>query len=263
MNLLLSTGSVHHLDPETAFWLGRYARFDGIELILDARVAEVGAAGIARFVEQYQIPVVNVHVPIEPLPDWGGYWENVRRSMTWARGLKARVLVLHPDPSLRGLGRREAIFARRLKGLRAAAAEQGLVVALENLPRPLNPLKRLADGLGRFRTVCDLARRTGVRITFDTAHLASWGAGVVPAFRRARALVANLHLSDYADGRQHLLPKHGSLPLNDLLTVVHQVGYTGPIVLEVCPEALEYGEADVVLAPLVRARKWMRRHAGR
>jgi len=263
VDFLLSTGSVHHLDPETAFWVAHYARFDGVELLIDSRMVEVGAAGIARFAKQYQMPVRHIHAPLTPVAEWRGHWECVRRSLAWARGLGARLLVLHPDPSIRGLWRRRRIFARRLIRLHEAAAEHDITVALENLPRSANPVQQFRQGLGRFESVVSLAREGGVRMTFDTTHLGTWGTALVPAFRRAHGLVANLHLSDYAAGRQHLLPKHGTLPLADLLTTAHQVGYTGPIVLEVCPAALQHGPPDAVLPPLIRARKWLKRHAGR
>jgi sugar phosphate isomerase/epimerase len=264
MNLLFSTGSVHHLDTEMSFWLAHMANFDAVELLLDRRFAKAGLDVVTRYIQHYEMPVRNVHAPLEPIERWGDYWGNVRQALTWTKELGARLLNVHPYAPLRWLGRRRRVVVRRLEGLRDAARPLGIAVAIENLPRPANPMKRLTfSRYRRLGPVADLARRCGIQLTLDTTHAATWGTSPISAFSDVGSLLGNLHLSDYARGRQHLLPRQGELPLDNLLTSVHLAGYKGPITLEVDPDALGRHSVEKVLPALTLVRKWMARHAGR
>ena len=64
MRILLSTGSVHHLDPEIRFW-------------------------VADRLAHYQMPAFSVHAPLEVIEGWGDYWGHLRETLTWTRHLNS------------------------------------------------------------------------------------------------------------------------------------------------------------------------------
>jgi sugar phosphate isomerase/epimerase len=45
----------------------------------------------------------------------------------------------------------------------------------------------------------------------------------------------NIHFSDYGNGREHLLPGHGALPLTRFLNHLRETGYDQSLVLELSP----------------------------
>jgi sugar phosphate isomerase/epimerase len=86
-------------------------------------------------------------------------------------------------------------------------------------------------------------------ITLDVAHAASLGLDVCDSIEDVLPRLANVHLSDALDRsrrggilnglfRDHQLPGHGYLPIDDALATLTRAGYAGLLTLELSPASL-------------------------
>jgi sugar phosphate isomerase/epimerase len=146
------------------------------------------------------------------------------------------VLVVHGSGPLDGLPPAPA-RGRALEGVAELAADAqaaGVVLAVENLPD--NFLPSSGEDVRRF---VDEIGHPSVRACLDTGH-AHLTDGVVTATRALSDRIASIHAHDNA-GRadDHLLPGAGSVDWPSFGGALREVGYAGPVVLEL---ALPKGE---------------------
>jgi sugar phosphate isomerase/epimerase len=134
-------------------------------------------------------------------------------------------------------------------------SSSGVVVAVENMPA----LRLLRFRLNPywFNRPRQLARFP--HLTFDTAHLGSWGLNPVEVYEQLRERIAHVHLSNF-DGRDHRSPPDGHLPLGEFLQHLSQDGYGGTISVESSPDALDAEDEEKCRAALKRALVFCRDH---
>jgi len=258
--IALSTGSLHNWALDRVFELAAATGYDGVELLVDARMDASDARYVTRLSERWGIPVLSVHSPFVPkLEGWSDMPERrVEQAVRLAEALGASTVVAHlpvrwqvgrvhlalggwrfdrmlvtPWPSASG-----ARYARwLLEGLPELQSRTGVRVAVENMPmhRSWGRSMRLhsfnsVEGLHQFPYV-----------VLDTTHWGTCGVEPLEAYRVLRDRVVHVHLSDY-DGREHRLPGKGWLRLDALLEAMGRDGFSGTVVLEVEPWALAEGD---------------------
>ena len=103
------------------------------------------------------------------------------------------------------------------------------------------------------RRVFDILARRGHELTWmdqDALNMA------------LRGEVRHIHLSDFAEGKEHRLPGRGVLPLDLFLLALAEAGYDRVITIELTPDALEAGDDDEVRDRLHEAVAFCREALG-
>ena len=156
--------------------------------------------------------------------------ETNKRLIQAAGRIGIQTAVLHPSSEPIAQEEREKrlqLSREAILELQKTAAQAGVVLAVENLPRTClcnqaDEMIRLLDG-------------TGATVVFDTNHsLQQDNVTFLKALAKAGLTVQSLHISDY-DGvdERHRLPGIGINPWNSILDTLEEIGYRGPLMYEV------------------------------
>lgn len=141
-----------------------------------------------------------------------------------------KVAVLHPssEPISDDIRPQRLAYSRKnIIHLREACDQVGMKLAVENLPRTCL--------CNRSQEMIELLRDTGAGVVFDTNHsLAEENVAFMKALTDAGLEILSLHISDYdfVDER-HRLPGDGINDWKGIMSVLEQVGYSGPLMYEV------------------------------
>ncbi len=256
----LSTGSLYNWALERVFALAGAAGYDGVELLVDARMDSYDVPYLRDLSARSRMPIVSVHTPFaEHLEGWPEAPEGrVERAVQLAEALVAETVVVHSPLRWQvghvdvGLGRWRARrlvvlpwhspagarYARwLLHDLPALQRATRVRVAVENMPAHLvcgRPLR-----LHRFTSPAELAQFP--HLALDTTHWGTCGVDLLSVYSALRDRVAHVHLSDY-DGREHRLPFKGRLALGALLSAMGGQGFAGVIAVEAEPRAVAEGD---------------------
>jgi len=253
--VIFSTGSLYPFGLERVYaWISETG-YDGAEIMMDERWDTHQEDYLRDLSKRYGVPILALHPPLRR-----GAWgldpeETLVRVAGLARRMDVPVVVAHPPPPGRSLERWTAGPLRQ-------AREEGVVVAVENMPRSR------AGGLFRLRRKSTYLPEhlTGVgEVTLDTSHA---GASKVDLLRAHSVLAAQLrhvHLSDsnLEVGRdEHRLPGKGRLPLKPLLAALAASGYTGAVCLELKPWPLGTPDPGIILERMSAALRFTREGLG-
>lgn len=274
--IALSTGSLYTYGLSRVFQLAAEAGYDGIEVLVDQRWDTRHPAYLRRLSADYDLPIVAVHNPfVVHVPDWpDDQLGRLRETVGLAQAVGAPLVVVHLPfrfPIITGhlhahrprrfflplpLPRREPYYHFLHDGqLAALEAEQGIVVAVENMPS--KRFLGLTYSPYRFNSRAELARFP--HLTLDTTHLGTWGIDPAAFYEHLRDRVAHVHLSNF-DGREHRSPPDGALALEKLLRLLARDGYRGAVTVECGPAALDACDEDACLDALRRALAFCREH---
>ena len=141
-----------------------------------------------------------------------------------------KVAVLHPssEPISDDIRPQRLAYSRKnIIHLREACDQVGMKLAVENLPRTCL--------CNRSQEMIELLRDTGAGVVFDTNHsLVEENVAFMRALTDAGLEILSLHISDYdfVDER-HRLPGDGINDWKGIMSVLEQVGYSGPLMYEV------------------------------
>jgi sugar phosphate isomerase/epimerase len=249
--VIFSTGSLYPFGLERVYaWISE-AGYDGVEIMMDERWDTHQEKYLRDLSERHGVPILALHPPLRR-GAWGlGPEETLVRVAKLAGRMGVPVVVAHPPPPGRTLERWKA-------GPLSEARDQGVVVAVENMPRSR------AGGLFRVRRKsCYLPEHLADvgDVTLDTSHA---GASKVDILRAHSALAAQLrhvHLSDSnldAGRDEHRLPGKGRLPLKPLLAALAASGYTDAVCLELKPWPLGTPDPEVILERMRAALSFTR-----
>lgn len=238
--LALSTGSLHSYGLNRAWEFAAEAGFDAVEVMIDSRWDSRQPAYLRRLSTDTGLPVAAFHTPFRPLAGFGDdYPACVRRSLALAGELGAQSVVAHPE-----LANGTDYTNLLIKHYAEWCPPGGPILGIENMPLvPLNKKPKY-----QTYTVERIARFPG--ITLDTAHFATVGLDILAAFDALRDAVRHIHLSDFANGREHRVPGRGELPLDLFLLALTEANYARVITVELVPDALEAGDDEAVRARL-------------
>jgi sugar phosphate isomerase/epimerase len=141
-----------------------------------------------------------------------------------------KVAVLHPssEPISDDVRPQRLAYSKEnIIRLREVCDSVGMKLAVENLPRTCL--------CNRSAEMIALLRDTGAGVVFDTNHsLAEENVAFLKALTDAGLEILSLHISDYdfVDER-HRLPGDGINDWKGMMSVLEQVGYSGPLMYEV------------------------------
>ncbi len=205
--------------------------------------------------EKYELPILALHPPIGRGAWRLGAEETLIRSARLARKIGAGTVVAHPPP----LGR---TLIRWREGALSEAREQGVSVAVENMPR--DEVRKFF--IVRNSRVCAPEDLAGLGdVTLDTSHLGSSGLDPMQAWAVLKDRLRHVHLSDsnYIPGRdEHRLPGKGKLPLKQFLAAIGESDYSGVISLELKPWPLGTPHPEKILSNMLAALEFTREGLG-
>jgi sugar phosphate isomerase/epimerase len=253
--VIFSTGSLYPFGLERVYsWISETG-YDGVEIMMDERWDTHQGEYLANLYETNGVSIRALHPPLRR-GAWGlGPEETLVRVARLAKKMDVPVVVAHPPPPGRRLERWKA-------GPLREAREQGVVVAVENMPR-----SRPAGLFRVKRKSCYLPEHLAEvgDVTLDTSHA---GASKVDLLRAHSVLATQLrhvHLSDsnLEVGRdEHRLPGKGRLPLKPFLAALGASGYTGAVSLELKPWPLGAPDPGTILERMRAALRFTREGLG-
>lgn len=253
--VVFSTGSLYPFGLERVYAMAAEAGYDGVEIMMDERWDTHQAGYLNGLAEKYGIPIQALHPPL-----FRGAWdldpeETLVRVARLAPRVGADVVVAHPPaagPSL----------PRWTKGPLSEARDQGVAVAVENMPR--RSVRRLF--VRRELAQCYLPEQlAGVGdVTLDTSHLAASGVDLMQAWEVLGSQLRHIHLSDsnFTGRDEHRIPGRGRLPLREFLAALAASDYPGVVSLELKPWPLGVPKSETVLERMGEALAFTREGLG-
>lgn len=238
MKYIFSTGCLFHLPIEEIFYLAGEGGFDGCELVIDQRFMSDGYLDRVQACMEI-LPVHTIHAPFLKMKKWGTKVDELKRTIDIARVLGASVVNFHPPAWLT----MEIGFARWLKSIHDFQKEldcADIALTIENMPRAGKHLMLTSYILNDINDLVAFGEEHNLYFTFDTTHLASFGADIIAPFIKVfrTGRLRNIHLSDSGEHESHLFLGRGDLPIARFLNTVRRVGYDGMITFEVSPREL-------------------------
>ncbi|OPY70651.1 MAG: endonuclease 4 [Syntrophorhabdus sp. PtaU1.Bin050] len=238
MKILFSTGCLFYLPMRDIFLLAKEAGFDGCELVIDRRFNDSRQIDVILGCLDI-LPVYSIHAPFMKIHAWGNETYSLMRSVEIAKLLGTELVGFHP-PNWFSMEIGFLRWFRKVQDFQERLGGEGVVVAIENMPRVGKRLMLASYVLNDYEDLIEFGVKRNLFFTFDTTHLATFGDDIVMAFLsflKTRRL-KNIHLSDYSDYRSHLFPGNGELPVVKLLNTAARLGYDGMVTLEVSPYEL-------------------------
>ena len=235
----LSTGSLYTYGLARTFELMQGSAFDGVEIIIDGRWDTRQVEYIKGLAVQCDIPVHSIHAPFQTISEMGAdYPSTLKATIALAEEVGARTVVIHPIS--RGTPDLAEWLQQNLANLQA---QTPVLLTVENLPRKL--IKRLGILQRDFHDFWEPdAMRPFAALTMDTTHFGVSKINILDAWQQLSATVQHIHLSDEYNGREHLFPGEGTLPLGDFLGILGRSDFAGIVVVELHPYALHAGRSD-------------------
>lgn len=234
MKLVLSAGSLYTLPLVKVFEIARDTGFDGMEVIISYDFQHRDNAAMLRELQQI-LPINSLHAPFLELDGWGNKIDQLLHTTALAIETGIPLINFHP-PSWMGL---EVKFWRWFNAIRDFQAEIGrnqVLITLENMPST-GAFKTNPYILGQTGNMIRFMQEKNLFMTFDTAHMGSSKANFLGDFHLFydSGQMRNIHFSDYGNGREHLLPGHGILPLTRFLNHLRETDYNEALTLELSP----------------------------
>jgi sugar phosphate isomerase/epimerase len=249
--VIFSTGSLYTFGLERVYgWISE-AGYDGAEIMMDERWDTHQEAYLMAITERYGLPILALHPPLRHGAWRLGSEETLVRVARLASKLEVPVIVAHPPPPGRPLERWKA-------GPLREAREQGVVVAVENMPR-----SRVGGVFRIRRKSCYLPEHLADvgEVTLDTSHAGASKVDILTAHSILATQLRHVHLSDsnLEVGRdEHRLPGKGRLPLRPLLAALGASGYSGAVSLELKPWPLGAPDTETILERMHAALRFTR-----
>ncbi len=247
MRYLLTSGSFHTLPVQKTFWIAKEAGFDGINLMITREFQNADECAVVRGLQKI-LPIDSIHVPFITLWGWGNPVEKIERTARLALETGVPLINFHP-PAWLFL---ELGFSFWFLGVRDFQKEIGkgkVMVSVENMPR----LARYACDphlLSRTQNLRRFLEERNLYLSFDSSHMGTKKADFLEEFASLlnTGRVKQIQYSDYRNGREHLKPGSGTLPLSGLLRLLTQKNYPEGLCLELMPEELPKEEGAIVTA---------------
>jgi sugar phosphate isomerase/epimerase len=250
MKLLLSTGAFPGFSIENSMSLARDVGADGIELMLTPRLSRIDPDYVRTLEDRYDMPVRSVHTTLRLRRASAEVLARdiVQSARFASHYLECDVLVVH-TPNVQSLHEHAGhVWFDAVNTAVEISAGAQFAVAIENSGR--STAKTPTWAFDHPHRLLWLTEEWDLRITYDTAHAASRNWELLDTLRTLQPRVANVHLSDViatrnsrfgllnAMTRDHQIPGHGTLPLDELIVRLAQTQFDGAVTLELSPFAV-------------------------
>jgi len=255
MKFILSAGSLHTYPLPLACEIARDIGFDGVEIIINHDF-EYGC-GCELLAEVCKIlPVTSLHAPFFDINGWGNKILQLEKTVDLAIDNDIPLVNFHP-PVWLTLERKFWRWLNRVEDFQQQVGRGKVSVTIENMPAN-GPLGCNPHFLHNTGAMIEFIQQRNLFLTFDTAHMGTCKTNFLTDFHYFydSDRIRNVHFSDYANGREHLLPGHGKLPLTRFLNHLRETGYDGTVTLELTPHELPEDE-ELIRASLAQVHRYL------
>jgi sugar phosphate isomerase/epimerase len=257
MKISLSSGTLFTFPIRKVFEIASQLDFDGIELIINQEFQRVNSL---KLIEELQeiVPILSIHAPFMPLDGWGTPMDSLKSCIELAEKRGIGLVNFHP-PSWMGM---EISFWRwlyKVSDFQKEIGRDSVVVTMENMPWT-GQFKINPHILSDTRKLIDFIQEKNLFMTFDCTHMGSGKANFINDFYLCynSGRIRNIHFSDYGQGREHLIPGHGMLPLTRFLNHLRNTDYHDTVVLELSPHEFPKDE-KIIQSSLAEILEYLRR----
>ena len=215
MKLIFSAGSLYTLPLHKAFEIAHDVGFDGVEVIINHDF-EYGQ-GKALLDELCQIhPVASLHAPFFDINGWGNQAQQLEKTIELAIHSGIPLVNFHP-PIWLTMERKFWRWLNRIKDFQQEVGRGQVTVTIENMPAT-GPMGCNRYFLSNTETMIDFMDAHELFLTFDTAHMGTCKTNFLTDFHHFydSSRIRNVHFSDYANGREHLLPRSRKITTDPL-----------------------------------------------
>jgi len=247
MKIGLSAASLYLYPLRYTFRLAKELGFQGLELSMSLEASLRGGGYLRRLAQEHGLSLFALHPPMFSGSGGPRVEEILPRMVDLGKEAGCEMLVVHA-PKAQNL--KEGKGLRYLEALCWAQEDWGGDICLEN--RGFFGQEDREHVLSDLRELLGFAQEHGLFLTLDMAHAASFGYDLLEAYKICRPRLASVHLSDFRPQcplgqwhwfqtffQHHQMPGDGYLPLGALLRRLKEDGYSGPVILEVSPFALQ------------------------
>jgi len=255
MKLLLSAGSLYTYPLPLTFEIARDIGFAGVEVIINDDFEYSG--GSDRLAEVAEtLPIASLHAPFFDINGWGNKIQQLEKTVDLAIENGIPLVNFHP-PVWLTLERKFWRWLNRVEDFQHQVGRDKVTLTIENMPAN-GPWGCNPHFLHDTSTLIDFMKQRNLFLTFDTAHMGTCRTNFLTDFHffYDSGRIRNVHFSDYANGREHLLPGHGKLPLTRFLSHLRESGYDGTITLELTPHELPT-EEDLIRESLAQVYNYL------
>ncbi len=245
MRISISTGTLFTYPLPRVFEIAREVGFDGLELIINQDFQKVNPRSVINELSQIH-PILSIHAPFMPLDGWGGPIDSVKRSVEVAADCGVPLVNFHPASWL-GFELKFWRWMYRIFDFQKEVGNGGVALTIENMPW-VGRFKINQYILSHTGKLIDFIEERNLFMTFDCTHMGSGKANFINDFYLFynTGRIRNVHFSDYGQGREHLLPGHGILPLTRFLNHLRNTGYSETLTLELSPHEFPNDELIMV-----------------
>jgi sugar phosphate isomerase/epimerase len=257
MRISISSGTLFTFPLHKAFHLAREAGFDGVELIINQDFQRVNNRKLLDELTGI-MPILSIHAPFMPLDGWGNQIDSLKRSVDLALHCGATLVNFHP-PSWLGFEIRFWRWLYKIVDFQKEIGQGGVQITIENMPW-VGTLKINPHIFSSTQLMIDFIEERNLYLTFDCTHMGSGRTNFINDFYLFyhTGRIKNVHFSDYGQGREHLLPGHGILPLSRFLHHLKTTGYGDTLTLELSPH--EFPRDEVIIVDALReVQEYLRR----
>jgi sugar phosphate isomerase/epimerase len=241
MKLIFSAGSLHTLPLPKVFEIAHDVGFDGVEVIVSDDFEYNKGTALLAEVSQI-LPVSSLHAPFFDINGWGNQIQQLEKTVELAIQNNIPLVNFHP-PLWLTMDRQFWRWLNRINDFQQDVGHDQVTLTIENMPAT-GPLGCNPYFLSNTEAMIDFMNKHELFLTFDTAHMGTCKTNFLTDFHYCydTGRIRNIHFSDYANGREHLLPGHGKLPLTRFLNHLRATGYDGTVTLELIPSELPDSE---------------------
>lgn len=248
MKLILSAGTLYTLPMPRVFEMARETGFDGMEVIVNQDFQYGRNAELLKELTSI-MPVYSLHAPFMILDNWGNKIDQLRKTADLALETGIPLVTFHP-PSWLALEWKFMKFLQSIDDFQEQVGQNRVTITIENMPCT-GPFKMNTYLINQTQGMIEFMQRHNLFLTFDTAHMGASKANFLIDFHHFydSGMMRHIHFSDYANGREHLLPGHGYLPLTRFLNHLRETDYDHSLTLELSPHEFPDDE-EMILATL-------------
>ncbi len=247
MKIGLSTASLYLYPLLYTFRLAKELGFQGLELSMGLEASLRRGGYLRRLAQEHDLSLFALHPPMFSGAGGPKMEEILPRMVELGKEAGCETLVVHAPQAHDLKEGKGLLYLDAL--LRAQESWRGHI-CLEN--RGFFGPEDKEYVLSDLRELSGFAQEHGLFLTLDTAHAASFGYDLLEAYQICRPRLASIHLSDYLPQgplgqwhwfqtffQHHQIPGEGVLPLKELLRRLREDGYSGTILVEISPFALQ------------------------
>lgn len=245
MKFLLTSGSFHNFPIRKTFLLAKEAGFDGMNLMITQEFLGVDEARLVRDVQEI-LPIDSVHVPFITLWGWGNPIEKIERTVRLAIETGIPLVNFHPPGWLLfEIG--FSLWFLSIHDFQKEVGKEKVAVSIENMP---HLARYFCDPhlLSRTENLKRFLLDRNLYLSFDSSHMGTKRTDFLEEFAvlYQAGKIKQIQYSDYRDGREHLRPGKGTLPLPAFLRYLAKEEYSEGLCLELMQDEFPKEESAIV-----------------